>query len=76
MKNKVTTQNFLSWYFSEPDDVLLIGCKVINSLKIEGSFSINVKELFDSCGYIPEFICEEDSGTLKEYEPKDIELIN
>jgi len=74
MKNQVTKSRFLSWYISDSDDAYDIGRDVISALKNKGTYTINVKELFDSCGYIPAFICvNNDEG---EYEPNEVELIN
>jgi hypothetical protein len=74
MKNKVTTSRFLSWYFSDSSDAHAIGYEVISALKSNGVFTISVKDLFDSCGYIPSDICIDAKEGI-EYEPSQVELI-
>lgn len=76
MKNQVTKSRFLSWYFSDSDDAHAIGYDVISDLKNEGSFTISVEQLFERCGYIPEYICVDDNDGGNEYDPSEVELIN
>jgi len=73
-KNKVTSTSFITWYFSDSDDVENLGNRAIESLLNNGSFSISAKDLFDECGYIPQHICEKDGDG--EYDPKEVEFIN
>ena len=74
MKNQVTKSRFLSWYFSCYEDIEVLGQTAYDGLKSDGTYTVNVKELFDSSGYIPAFICVNvDEG---EYEPNELELIN
>ena len=75
MKNQVTTSRFLSWYFSCYEDIEVLGQTAYDGLKSDGTYTVNVKELFDSCGYIPAFICV-DANDEGEYEPNELELIN
>jgi hypothetical protein len=72
--NKVTTTDFLSWYFSDPSDAHAIGYEVISTLKSNGVFTISVRDLFDNCGYIPGHICVDNKEEI-EYEPSQVELI-
>lgn len=76
MKNKVTASNFLDWYFSEEDDTLYIGDCAIDMLKAKGRFNITAKDVFDFCGYIPAFICEDDADPLLEYAVEEVEFID
>lgn len=82
-KNQVTASKFLKWYFSDADNVREFGNRALNQLKSFGFITINARELFDECGYIPQFICEErndewneDWGNEKVYYPEEIEFIN
>jgi hypothetical protein len=70
-KNSVTASSFLQWYFSESDDVTNLGDMALKSLEKEGTFNISVRMLFDTCGFIPQFICEDDDGD-NEYEPSQV----
>lgn len=74
MKNKVKQSNFLRWYFSDTDDTYLIGKRVIENLFSTGEFKINVRELINDCGYIPQYICEDTEGNA-DYWPNEIEII-
>lgn len=74
--NSVTKSRFLSWYFSESDDAHKMGYDVISSLRDEGEFIITTQDLFDRCGYIPEYICVDDNDGGNEYDPSEVELIN
>lgn len=70
-KNQVTASSFLAWYFSDSDDAKSIGNRVIASLNHDGSFEISVRELFDTCGFIPQHICEDADGD-NEYDPSEV----
>jgi hypothetical protein len=74
MKNQVLASKFLEWYFSSDSDVENIGMQVVSDLRVFGKVRITAKELFDSCGYIPQFICENADGN-DEYDPFDLEFI-
>lgn len=74
IKNKVKIDKFISWYLSERDDVMAIGLLVKRELAREGKFSINIEQLFEECGYIPQYICEDTDGE-EDYEPNQVELI-
>ena len=76
MKNKVTASNFLDWYFSDEDDTLSIGDCAIDMLKEKGRFNITAKDIFDQCGYIPAFICEDDADPSLEYTKEEVEFID
>lgn len=80
MKGSVTASAFIEWYFSDESDYRDLGRDVVFNLKTNGYFNITVKELFDSCGYIPEHICESFNKVYEEdfieYEPNDLIFID
>ena len=47
----------------------------MTELKATGESSVSIRELFDSCGYIPNYICEGDYEQ-EEYDPSELEFIN
>jgi len=66
---KITRKNFLEWYFSD------ISVDIIDELIEFGEVTITAQSLFDSCGYIPLWLCEGEQD--KEYNgvsPLDLEL--
>lgn len=73
-KNKVKASDFLEWYFSDYKDGQHIAYRVISELKAYGKVTLSVESLFDSCGYIPQFICEVDGDD--EYDPSEVLLID
>jgi len=80
LKGSVTASSFLEFYFSNEDDVLNIGREIIANLKSAGTHTVTVKSLFDSCGYIPEHICESFNEVHEEdfieYEPNDLIFVD
>lgn len=74
MKNKVTSTAFIDWYFSDNSDIDIIGQRIINDLMTDGKVTLTARQLFDECGYIPQYICENPNGD-DEYEPSEIEFI-
>jgi hypothetical protein len=77
-KNRVTATAFLEWYFSDRSDYERAGELLYESLINGGSFSITAYQLFKSCGYIPQLICEEvkDCDYVIEYTPEEVAFIN
>ncbi len=73
--NSVTATRFLAWYFSDSDMVESFGQLAVKMLESEGFVNISARQLFDECGYIPQFICENDEGN-NEYGPESVEFIN
>jgi hypothetical protein len=78
LTGSITASDFISWYFSDEDDVLNIGREVISAIKTAGSSTITVKSLFDSCGYIPAdkctmFVKVDDDY---EFEPNDLIFVD
>lgn len=73
--NSVTASKFLDWYFSDSDDVTSFGDRCVEMIQSEGFVNLSARQLFDECGYIPQFICEDSDGN-EEYSPSDIEFIN
>jgi hypothetical protein len=77
--NSVKASRFLNWYFSDSDDIKEFGNSMLKQLMTFGIANIDVKQLFDGCALIPEYICEdwdEDWGNEQEYSPEQIEFIN
>jgi hypothetical protein len=72
-KNKVTKSAFLNWYFSDIDIAESVSNRVIADLKCSGKTTLTAQELFDECGYIPQYICEIDGDG--EYVPSEVEFI-
>ena len=77
--NSVTASRFLSWYFSDADDIKDFGNAMVEQMTTFGIANIDVKQLFDGCALIPQWICEDWDGDWdneQEYSPSDIEFIN
>ena len=74
--NSVTKSSFLDWYFSDEDDTITIGERVINELNDTGTFTISVEQLFDDCGYIPNWICEGESDKFTDLDTDNVQIIN
>jgi hypothetical protein len=74
-KIKVKESDFLSWYFSDLDDILAFGRNMITELQSQGFVKESVQSLLDRCGYIPGHISENPDDD-KEYDPEDVELIS
>lgn len=80
LKGSVTASAFIEWYFSDESDYRDLGRDVAHALKESGYYNMTVKRLFDSCGYIPEHICESFNKVYEEdfieYEPNDLIFID
>lgn len=77
--NSVTASRFLSWYFSDSDEIRGFGNAMVEQMTTFGIVNIDVKQLFDGCALIPQYICEdwnEDWDNEQEYSPEEIEFIN
>jgi hypothetical protein len=74
-KIKVKESEFLSWYFSDHEDILTFGRNMITELQTQGFVKESVQSLLDRCGYIPGHISENPNDD-KEYDPEDVELIS
>ena len=79
MKHKLLASKFIDWYFNDHDEVKMLGKSMLHQLTNTGQCSLSVQELFDNCGYIPAYLCE-DAPTkdmfITEYYTDQIELIN
>ena len=73
-KNKVTASSFLSWYLSDGDEIQDFGQRCFDMMLAFGFVNISTRVLFDECGFIPQYICEDDDGDA-EYSPDEIEFI-
>ena len=68
---------FIDWYFADPETRIDFGNNAISELKHFGTLDVTTQGLFDTCGYIPQWLCEGQSDDDdQELEPGDIELIN
>ena len=75
-KFKLTKEKFINWYFSDSDDISSFGFNAVNELKEFGKVNITIQGLFDSCGYIPQWICEGQSiHDEEDLSQEDVELI-
>jgi hypothetical protein len=77
--NSVKASKFIDWRFSDASEINEFGSSMIEQLETFGTADISVEQLFDGCGYIPQFICEDWDGNWddeQEYSPEDVELIN
>jgi hypothetical protein len=74
MKNKVKESRFLEWYFQDQDDLVSFAKGILEELLISGKSIITTKTIFDTCGYIPSHICDNDSVD-EEYETSEVELL-
>ena len=77
--NSVKASRFLLWYFSDYSEVHSFGVRCMEMLESEGFVNISARQLFDECGYIPQYICEDWDGDWEneqEYSPEEIEFIN
>lgn len=76
---QVKASRFLDWYFSDFGDHMTFGRACLQMLETFGKVDITVEQLFESCGYIPDHICEDfngDYGNDNEFDPSEVELIN
>lgn len=77
LKGSVTASSFITWYFSDESDYRDLGRDVANALTNSGYYNMNIKRVFDGCGYIPEHICEVFNEIHEEeYEPNDLIFID
>ena len=60
-KFKLTKEKFINWYFDDADTRIDFGYNAIKELQLYGKFNTTIEELFDTCGYIPQWICEDQS---------------
>lgn len=73
---EVLASKFLAWYISDKDDIVTLGLHVLSQLTDHGKAEITVKELYDSCGYIPGFLVEGCEDSNEDFDPEDLKLIN
>ena len=76
-KHKITRSRFLDWFFTDSEDVNLMGANVRAGLRSEGTYTITVQELFDTAGYIPAWITDyKGKDDDQDFQPEDCELID
>lgn len=72
-KVNMKREDFLGWYVSDDEDLVLLGSDVFEDLMESGRFEMNIETLVGRCGYIPGFITDGDEDA--EYDPSDVNLI-
>lgn len=74
----IKASDFIKWYLSGSDDTEQLGRRVAQGLTDSGTYKIDVKELFDECGYIPASICNNvpEDKEDDEYDPSEVEFID
>ena len=78
-KNKVLASRFIEWYYNDYEDVKILGNSMVQLLLSIGQCNLSVQQVFDGCGYIPKYICEDNDGIdqyTTEYNIDEVELIN
>lgn len=73
MKNLVDKKTFLNWYFQHNDDILTVGNMIVDKLEENDVATISIKEIFDTCGYIPYHIINDYEG--ESLDPKNCILL-
>ena len=73
-KIKVKESEFLNWYFSDDEDLLIFARNMVSELHTAGFIKETVQSLLDRSGYIPGHISTEPDDN--EYDPEDVELIS
>lgn len=73
--NSVDSGRFLNWYFSDVDDLQNWADNLLEELRVTGKVSTSTQSIYDSCGYIPQHICNNSDGQ-NEYHPSQVELIH
>lgn len=78
MKNQVKASAFIQWYIDE-NTTETITKRMVEDLITGGISCINVRQLFDECGYIPMEICDykvTDQQNEVEYDPSEVNFID
>ncbi|MEY2869810.1 MAG: hypothetical protein RIR01_2312 [Bacteroidota bacterium] len=57
-KGLIKASVFVKWFYSDESDTKDLGSDAVFNIKTNGYFNLTVKEVFDSCGYIPAHICD------------------
>lgn len=73
--NTLKASKFIKWYFSDESDYKDLGRDIAHELRASGYYNITIKSLFDTCGYIPGYICESPVDDV-DFEPEDIIFID
>ena len=73
----VKASRFLEWFYSDDIDLISLGNDIVNMFKSQGHVNLIVRELYDSCGYIPSHIVNGYVGDFEtEFDPSDVEFID
>ena len=75
MRPRVRKERFLEWYFSDEEDILIMGNRLLYNLQDDNTFTITTEDLFNECEYIPAFITENYTNEDREFTPGECELI-
>lgn len=72
-KNKIKASKFLDWYTSDSAEVMMdMYDNIVSMLFKTGQSSLSVVDLFNACGFIPSYICEEKDDNRDDYYPSDL----
>lgn len=73
--NRVMESDFIRWYFDDDKDFFAnFGNTVALEIQKTGKCRLTIKDIFDTCEYIPSKICES-AFPYEEYQPHEVRLI-
>jgi hypothetical protein len=73
---EVLASEFLKWYFSDREELFILGWNIAQQLGSTGKAEVTVEELYDSCGYIPGHLVKGVEDCNGDFDPQDLKLIN
>ena len=79
LKHKVLASRFIDWYYSDSSEIKELGYATLNEFKTSGKINMSIQDIYDQCGYIPKYLCEDNDGIdqyTTEYNIDEVELIN
>jgi hypothetical protein len=74
-KGKVLASDFIDWFISDEEDLIYWGNRMLEDLKIKGSFSCTIRTLFNDAGYIPSHLVK-DGFSEEDCQSEDLEFID
>ena len=74
MKNRVKESRFLEWYFQNQDDLVSFARGILEELSVNGMSFVTSEKIFDTCGYIPSHICEDEVEDC-EYDTSEVHFL-
>lgn len=75
VKYTVNKSTFITWYFSDSDDLYDLSEKIVSSLHKEDEVKVSIQQIFDNCDYIPSFIVNEKTNDITKDLLPNIEVI-